>query len=125
GAALVQAALWFWAGVSKLNHHFPNVVCAMTSNGPVTRFAWLRRAMYRGYPDDLRPSRLAVLMAHGGTALELAVPVILLFGDGGLLTAVGLVLMVILHGFILGSVPMGVPIEWNLVVLYGGMFLFG
>ena len=44
---------------SKLNHHFPAVVCVMTSNSPFTRFAWLRRRMYRDYPDDLRPSRLA------------------------------------------------------------------
>lgn len=125
GVMVVQAALWFWAGVSKLNHHFPAVVCAMTSNGPVTRFQWLRRAMYRRYPDDLRPSRLATIMAHAGTALELSVPIVLLLGDGGLLTTVGLVLMFVLHGFILGSVPMGVPIEWNIIVLYGGLFLFG
>lgn len=125
GAKLVQAALWLWAGVSKLNHHFPAVVCVMVSNSPVTRFAWLRRLMYRAYPDDLRPSRLATVMAHIGGILEVAVPVVLLAGDGGVVTVIGLVLMVTLHGFILGSVPMGVPIEWNVAVLYGGWFLFG
>ncbi|MDC0721490.1 DUF3556 domain-containing protein [Nannocystis bainbridge] len=125
GAKAVQAALWFWAGVSKLNHHFPAVVCVMTSNSPVTRFAWLRRLVYRSYPDDLRPSTLATVMAHLGTLLELAVPIVLLLGDGGTVTTVGLVLMVMLHGFILSTVPMGVPIEWNVVVLYGGFFLFG
>ncbi len=36
GAKAVQLALWFWAGVSKLNHHFPAVVCVMTSNSPFT-----------------------------------------------------------------------------------------
>jgi hypothetical protein len=125
GAKVVQAALWLWAGVSKLNHHFPLVVCAMTSNSPVTRFAWLRRRMYRHYPDDLGPSRLGTTMAHVGAVLELSVPIVLLLGDGGTLTTVGLVLMVMLHGFILSTVPMGVPIEWNVVVLYGGFFLFG
>ena len=35
GAKAVQIALWFWAGFSKLNHHFPTVVCVMTSNGPL------------------------------------------------------------------------------------------
>src|SRR5262249_17997463 len=74
-AMAVQLALWFWAGVSKLNHHFPTVVCVMTSNGPFTRFACLRRAMYRAYPHDLRPSRLATWLAHGGTALEVGVPI--------------------------------------------------
>lgn len=125
GAKVVQAALWFWAGVSKLNHHFPAVVCVMTSNSPVTRFAWMRRLVYRGYPDDLRPSWIATVMAHAGTALELGVPIVLLLGDGGLLTTIGLVMMVMLHGFILSTVPMGVPIEWNIIVLYGGFFLFG
>ena len=47
GAKAVQLALWFWAGFSKLNHHFPYVVCVMTSNSPLCRFAWLRRRMYR------------------------------------------------------------------------------
>jgi hypothetical protein len=123
GAKAVQAALWFWAGVSKLNHHFPSVVCVMTSNSPFTRFAWLRKRMYRGYPDDLAPSRLAVV-AHGGTLLEFAVPVLLVLGDGGPLTVVGLVLMLLLHGFITSNVPMGVPIEWNVMMVYGGFFLF-
>ena len=123
GAKAVQAALWFWAGFSKLNHHFPSVVCVMTSNSPFTRFAWLRKLMYRRYPDDLSPSRLAVI-AHGGTALEFAVPALLLAGDGGAVTIAGLVLMVALHAFITSNVPMGVPIEWNLMMVYGGFFLF-
>jgi hypothetical protein len=50
GAKAVQLALWFWAGFSKLNHHFPAVVCVMVSNSPFTRFGWLRRAMYRSCP---------------------------------------------------------------------------
>jgi hypothetical protein len=33
--------------------------------------------------------------------------------------------MVMLHAFITSNVPMGVPIEWNLMVVYGGFFLFG
>src|SRR2546429_465241 len=53
GAKAVHASLWFWAGFSKLNHHFPSVVGVMTSNSPVTRFAWIRRLMYRRYPEDL------------------------------------------------------------------------
>jgi hypothetical protein len=95
GAKGVHAALWFWAGVSKLNHHFPAVVGVMTSNSPFTRFPWLRRLMYRNYPDDLTPSAFAARMGHAGTLLELTVPVLLLAGDGGAVTIVGLVLMLI------------------------------
>src|SRR5262249_38324661 len=79
GAKAVQLGLWFRAGFSKLNPHFPTVVCVMTSNSPFPRFAWLRRLVYRRFPDDLRPSRLAVGMSHAGTALELGVPLILAF----------------------------------------------
>lgn len=124
GAKAVQLALWFWAGVSKLNHHFPAVVCVMTSNSPITRFGWLRRRMYRGYPDDLRPSRLAARMGHVGTALELGVPMVFLFSPGGWSLVLGIVLMLFLHGYITGNVPMGVPIEWNFMVVYGGFALF-
>ena len=124
GAKAIHAALWFWAGVSKLNHHFPSVVGVMTSNSPVTRFAWIRRLMYRDFPRDLTPSRTATLMGHAGTALEMAVPVVLLFGNGGTLTLVGLLLMLGLHAFITSNVPMGVPLEWNVMMVYGGFFLF-
>jgi hypothetical protein len=124
GAKIVQASLWFWAGFSKLNHHFPAVVCVMTSNSPVMRLRWFRRLMYRHYPEDLTPSRLAVEMSHAGTLLELSVPILLLFGRGGVTTTVGLVLMLVLHAYVTGNVPMGVPIEWNFMVVYGGFFLF-
>ncbi len=124
GAKAVQLALWFWAGFSKLNHHFPSVVCVMTSNSPFLRFEWLRRRMYRRYPEDLRPSRLAVWMAHAGTALELGVPIILLLSPGGPSLVVGMALMLLLHLYITSNVPMGVPIEWNFMVVYGAFALF-
>jgi len=124
GAMAVQLALWFWAGVSKLNHHFPAVVGVMGSNSPVLRAAWWRKRMYVRYPDDLRPSRLATWMAHAGTALELAVPLVFLFAGGPTGLLVGVVLMLMLHGFITSNVPMGVPLEWNVVVVYSGFALF-
>jgi hypothetical protein len=63
-------------------------------------------------------------MAHAGTALELGVPVLLLAGDGGPVTLAGLALMLLLHGFITSNVPMGVPLEWNVMMVYGGFYLF-
>jgi len=124
GAKAVQIALWFWAGFSKLNAHFPTVVAVMTSNGPLTRASFIRRSMYRHYPDDLRPSRLAVLMAHGGKFLEFAVPIVLLLSPGGSSLIVGMILMLMLHSYITSNVPMGVPIEWNVMVVYGAFALF-
>ncbi len=123
GAKAVWAALWFWAGFSKLNHHFPAVVCVMTSNSPFTRFAWLRKLMYRHYPDDLAPSRVASL-AHAGILLEFSIPIVLLAGRGGTVTLVGMILMLGLHSYITSNVPMGVPLEWNVIMVYGAFFLF-
>ncbi|MFI5301699.1 MAG: DUF3556 domain-containing protein, partial [Polyangiales bacterium] len=124
-AKAIMLALWFWAGVSKLNHHFPTVVCVMTSNSPFTRIARLRRAMYRDFPRDLRPARLAEIFAHAGTVLELGVPIAFVLTPLGTPPVVALALMIGLHGFITSNVPMGVPIEWNFMMVYGGFALFG
>ncbi|MBW3561230.1 MAG: DUF3556 domain-containing protein [Actinobacteria bacterium] len=125
GSKVVQAALWFWAATSKLNHHFPAVITVMVSNSPVLRWRRIREAMYRGHPNDLRPSRLATWLAHVGTAIEYSIPVLLLVGQGGWVTLAGLTLMTAFHLYITSSVPMGVPIEWNVFFLYSGFALFG
>jgi hypothetical protein len=123
GAKAVQLALWFFAGVSKLNHHFPSVVCVMTSNAPLTR-GRLHKLMYKSFPDDLRPSALAVAISHFGTALELGIPLVLLIATGDPLLTVGMVMVLMLHVFITSSVPMGVPLEWNVITVYGAFALF-
>lgn len=124
GAKAVALALWFWAGVSKLNHHFPAVTCVMTSNNPFARSLWLRRLMYARFPRDLRPSALATLMAHAGTLLELAVPVAFVLTPLGSPPSTAIGLMLVLHVFITSNVPVGVPLEWNVMVVYGGFALF-
>ena len=124
GAKAVQLALWLWAGISKLNHHFPTTVCVMTSNSPVARLPWLRRLLYRAHPGDVRPSRFATWLAHAGTALELSVAIVLAFAPAGPWMFVGIGLALVLHSFITSSVPMGVPIEWNLVAVYSVFALF-
>jgi hypothetical protein len=128
GAQAVQLALWFWAGFSKLNHHFPTVVGVMNSNSPFVPGTWWKRRMYRDFPEDMRPSRLAGALAHGGTALEFAVPLVLgltaILAPGGPWLLVGMVLMVGLHLYITSNIPMGVPLEWNVMVVYGGFALF-
>src|SRR5690606_28835877 len=45
------------------------------------------------------------------------------FGGGPWLTA-GVVMALLLHGFITSNVPMAVPIEWNAMVVYGTFALF-
>ena len=125
GCKFVWAGVWFWAAFSKLNHHFPSVVAVMISNSPVTRIVPIRKLMYRSFPDDLRPSFLANMMAHMGTALELSFAPVLLFSGGGTVTTVALLVMLLFHIFITSHVPMGVPIEWNFMMVYGAFVLFG
>ncbi len=125
GAKAVQLALWFWAGFSKLNRHFPYVVGVMTSNSPFTRFAWMRKLMYKNYPENVNPSLLARIAGHWGTAVELGIPVILLLSPAGSYGHLaGMALMLGLHIYITSNVPRGVPIEWKFMVVYGAFFLF-
>lgn len=125
GAMVVQLAIWWGAATSKLNHHFPNVVTIMVSNSPFLRYRPLRRAMYRHHPSDLRPSRAAVALAHGGTAIEYLFPLILAVSSGGHPTVVALAVMFSFHLFITACFPMGVPIEWNVLFVYSMFVLFG
>ncbi|HLY16539.1 MAG TPA: DUF3556 domain-containing protein [Bryobacteraceae bacterium] len=122
---VVWIAVWLWAATSKLNRHFPWVVAVMQSNSPVTAIGGVRRLLYRDYPRDLRPSALVHRMAHAGTAVEYTFPLILLLSHGGWPATAALAVMVAFHAFITTSVPMGVPIEWNFMMVYGGFFLFG
>ena len=122
---LIWVAVWLWAATSKLNPHFPAVIAVMQSNSPLTAFGSLRKLLYRRYPDDLRPSRLAGFLAHAGTLVEYAFPLTLLASPGGLPTTIALMTMLGFHAFITSSIPMGVPLEWNVIMVYGGFALFG
>jgi hypothetical protein len=96
----------------------------MVNNGPFAPPAF-KKKLFVSYPDDLRPSRLAATMAHFGTLVEYSIPVVLLTSDGGWQTVAGLLMMTSFHGFIGLNNPSGMPVEWNILMIYGGWFLFG
>jgi hypothetical protein len=121
---VLWGGIWFWAATSKLNHHFPSVIMVMMNNGPFFP-KWLKRRLFRAFPDDLNPSSLAVAMARMGTLTEFMLPVVLLTSQNELVTAGMLVVMAGFHGFIALNNPSGMPIEWNILMIYGGIFLFG
>jgi len=125
GLKIVWLAIWWGAATSKLNRHFPGVVDVMISNHAVLRFQWLRKKLYKAYPDDLRPSRLSAVLAHLGTATEYLFPLILVLGVGGDWTWIGLLIMFGFHLYITSSIPMGVPLEWNVIMVFGAFALFG
>ncbi|MGV8872395.1 MAG: DUF3556 domain-containing protein [Rhodococcus sp. (in: high G+C Gram-positive bacteria)] len=122
---LIMLAIWWGAATSKLNHHFPFVVAVMISNSPLLPSTWLKRKLYRNFPDDMRPSTFAKIAAHQGTVIEYVLPAILIFSMNSTLTTVVLIGMTIFHLFILSTFPAGVPLEWNLFVIGAAWFLFG
>ena len=123
-AKIVMLCIWFGAGVSKLNRHFPYVVATMMANNPIVRLKALRRKMFRRFPDDLQPSWIPRLLAHTGSVIELFVPPVLFFSHGGPLTYVAAALLIALHLIILTSIPLGVPLEWNVYMLFAIVTLF-
>ncbi|UKD51826.1 DUF3556 domain-containing protein [Amycolatopsis sp. FU40] len=124
-AKLLICIVWIGAGVSKFGKHFTNVVPPMVSNSPCVPFKWLKRAHYRNFPDDIRPSKLATFMAHvGGTTVEIITPLVLLFSTNHWVTLAGVALMVVFHLFITSTFPLAVPLEWNILFGYLAIFLF-
>ena len=122
---LLIVVVWVGAGVSKFGKHFGNVIPPMVSNSPAIPFKWLKRAHYRDFPRDLRPSRVADTMAHvAGTTVEIIAPLVLLFSTNKWLTVAAVVIMVAFHLFIISTFPLAVPLEWNVLFAYATVFLF-
>ncbi|CAN5607782.1 DUF3556 domain-containing protein [soil metagenome] len=123
-AKLVCLVIWLGAATSKLNKHFPFVISTMMSNNPVFRPKWIKRRFFEHFPDDLRPGRLSRVLAHFSTAIEGLVPLVLFFTHGGWPTAIAAFVMLCFHFGILSSIPMGVPLEWNVFMMFSVLALF-
>jgi Transmembrane protein of unknown function (DUF3556) len=123
-AKLVCLVIWLGAATSKLNKHFPFVISTMMSNNPVFRPRWIKRRFFEHFPDDLRPGRLSRGLAHFSTAVEGLVPLVLFFSNGGWATAIAAFVMLCFHFGILSSIPMGVPLEWNVFMMFSVLALF-
>jgi len=124
-AQLVFVCIWWGAASSKLNRHFPFVVTVMISNTPWNRWRAAKKRLYRDHPDDLLPSRIGALSAHLGTVIEFTLPAILLISQGGTIGTIAVAGMVIFHLHILSTFPLAVPLEWNIFMIFGVLFLFG
>ena len=121
---LLIVVVWIGAGVSKFGPHFSRVVPPMVSNTP-----WapkrLKRANYESFPNDLRPSHVAGILAHiGGTTVEIVLPLVLLFSTNHTVTLLAVIGMVTFHVFILSTFPLAVPLEWNVLFAFATVFLF-
>lgn len=124
GAKMTWMFIWFWAAMSKVNHHFGSVIMVMMNNGPFFP-GWLKNNLFRDYPHDLRPSAFAHRMSHFGAATELGIPFLfLVFGHDPVMAGVIAFVATGFHGFIALNNPSGMPIEWNIMMIYGAWALF-
>ena len=121
---LIFLVIWMGAATSKLNRHFPFVISTMMSNNPLIRPRSVKRRFFKHFPDDLRPGWPSTALAHLSTVIEMCVPPVLFFSSGGRLTAVAALVMVCFHLGILAAIPMGVPLEWNVFMIFGVLSLF-
>ena len=124
-AQLVFVCIWWGAASSKLNRHFPFVVTVMISNTPWNRSKSLKQRLYRNHPEDLLPSETGALAAHMGTVIEFTLPLILLLSQGGTIGTLAAAGMIVFHLHILSTFPLAVPLEWNVFMIFGILFLFG
>jgi hypothetical protein len=128
GLKLIWFAIWFWAAFSKLTPNFTSVVCVMICNSPffgLSIFDGLKRRLFKAYPEDLRPSKFADFLAHFGTSIEFIMPILLILTIGNTeLAFYALIALTLFHFFIFMNFPMGVPMEWNIIMVFGGWLLF-
>jgi hypothetical protein len=124
GSQIALVCIWFGAATSKLNHHFGSVVAVMIANTPWQRSKWFKRKLWRNHPEDLRASNVANMAAHTGTLIEFTFPLLLLFTQGGLIGQIAAIAMIIFHIHITSTFPLAVPLEWNLFMIFGVLFLF-
>jgi len=122
---IVLFCIWWGAASSKLNRHFPYVVSVMISNTPWNRSRKAKAKLYTDHPEDLRPSRHAAFAAHSGTIMEFSLPLLLLLSSGGTIGTLAVIGMVIFHVHITSTFPLAVPLELNLFMIFGILFLFG
>lgn len=124
-AKIFIVVVWMGAGISKLQPGFSSTVSIMVQNTPWMVFKNFRRKTVKDFPNDIRPSGVAHLMAHiGGTTCEIVMPLTLLFSPWPWLTWVAIVSMWMLHTFIISTIPLAVPLEWNVFFMFCAAFLF-
>jgi hypothetical protein len=124
-AKIAIVVIWMGAGFSKLQHGFSSTVAIMVQNTPWMVFDRFRLKTVKDYPNDIRPSKLTHALAHiGGTTCELVMPLVLLFSPWPWMTWIAIISIWMLHTFIISTIPLAVPLEWNVFFMFVVAFLF-
>ena len=97
----------------------------MMSNAPLIRSKWFKRRLWRDYPEDMRPSKMSAAIAHFGTVQEFLWPLLLITVDNETVRWIAIIGMIVFHLNITSMFPLAVPLEWNLFMIFGILFLFG
>jgi len=121
---IVLFCIWWGAAGSKLNRHFPFVVSVMISNTPWNKSRTQKKKLWKDHPEDMRPSSVSAAAAHLGTVMEFTLPLLLLVTSGGFVASLAVIGMIIFHIHITSTFPLAVPLEWNLFMIFGILFLF-
>jgi hypothetical protein len=124
-AKIFIVVVWMGAGFSKFQHGFSSTVSIMVQNTPWMISKNFRRKTVKDFPNDLRPSTVTHLMGHvGGSACELVMPLVLLFSPWPWLTWIAILSIWALHTFIISTIPVAVPLEWNVFFIFCAAFIF-
>ncbi len=128
-AKVMIVMVWLGAAFSKVGpkggKHFTNVIPPMVSNTPWLSSKKVKMLHYEDFPEDLRPSKKATGLAHvGGSLVEFATPLVLLFSHDHTLTVLAVIVMCSFHLFIISTFPLAVPLEWNATFMFVTAFLF-
>jgi hypothetical protein len=122
-AEVLLVLIWWGAATATLSRVSPFTLTAMLSNAPLTP-KWIRRRLFRGYPEDLLPSRLPRALTWLVVCLEYLCPLLLLVSSNPAVTLAVLGVLAAFHLVIVLSVPVGVPLEWNLFIVFAAGWLF-
>ena len=91
---IAMVIIWMGAGVSKFGRHTTNV-------------------------------EVSSACTHlGGTVVEIALPLVLLFSTNTTITLLAIFGMVLFHVVITSTFPLAVPLEWNVFFMFTVGFLF-
>eukprot|EP01084_Bolivina_argentea_P049983 91908_1 len=132
---LLQIAVWIWAGVSKLGLWFAYVYPSLPAGSPIANMVFkyfygknqkmkkniFMKKMYKNYPNDLRPSSIAVVNSYFGTMLEIFAGIFMLHPST---RVIGIFCALLLHTFIILNFPMGAVQEWNVCNILFTLYLF-